>query len=217
MPLPAGPGNAQRRYGPSSAIIRNYRHYPRPKPVWARPCAHGSKPICKRRSRLWSKWQKQPRKPKNKLVARQREERAALQKRQDIRRDKEQRKRMDRFNKGLRGLWDRLTGRHGQLRREMEREFLLLRLRDKLEEQTLLDHHLRESMKLNHWGRQQYQTVSSLRQELRTDHSYYASAHRHRRHSTREQYAKEQQKRTQQSKQDQTYKEEHIRGPTFEH
>jgi hypothetical protein len=78
------------------------------------------------------------------LVARQREERAELRERQAFRWLQESRVRLARFRKGLRGLWDRITGRHQSVRRENEVETEAALARDRSEREGVIRRQLTE-------------------------------------------------------------------------
>jgi Relaxase/Mobilisation nuclease domain len=67
---------------------------------------------------------------KAEIIERQRKERAALRERLDARWMQETADRAKRLNTGVRGLWDRITGKHGRQTRENEREALQALHRD---------------------------------------------------------------------------------------
>ena len=71
-------------------------------------------------------------------------ERMALTTLHRERHDAETAARMARFNKGWRGLWDRLSGRAAKLRSENEAEAALCKRRDRMERDELVTRHLRE-------------------------------------------------------------------------
>jgi hypothetical protein len=87
-------------------------------------------------------------------VERHRSARRELQEKQDERWITEARARGERFRKGFRGLWDRLTGRHSKLRRENEIETANCTERDANEKQTLIDRQLAERQALQREIRQ---------------------------------------------------------------
>lgn len=82
------------------------------------------------------------------MVGRHRAERSDLQTRQEERWIREAKQRSERFRKGLRGLWDRLTGQHATLRRQNEQETTAAAERDKEERQLLIDRQLEERQRL---------------------------------------------------------------------
>ena len=73
------------------------------------------------------------------LVASQRLERISLREVQAARWSAESRNRAERFRKGLKGLWDRITGRWSELKRGNELEVTLFERRDRNELQLLID------------------------------------------------------------------------------
>lgn len=81
---------------------------------------------------------------KRDLVGRQRRERAVLREKQAERWARESRMRAERFRKGLKGLWDRFTGRHVQARRQNEVEVRQAHLRDQAERQQQIERQLDE-------------------------------------------------------------------------
>lgn len=85
---------------------------------------------------------------KNELVQRQREERARLERSQEERRARETLERTQRISKGFRGLWDRLTGKHAEIKRRNELETLQAYHRDRNEKQFLIGDHLDERQAL---------------------------------------------------------------------
>ncbi|MDT0497289.1 hypothetical protein RM530_07910 [Algiphilus sp. W345] len=72
------------------------------------------------------------------LIDRHRHERKQLDERLRERWSKEAVARQTRFNKGLHGLWDRLTGQHGRIRGHNERETLAAYERDRAEKDGLI-------------------------------------------------------------------------------
>lgn len=81
------------------------------------------------------------------IVERQRAERAALKQRQAERWAQETAARTARFSRGFRGLWDRLTGKHAQLRRQNEAESQRALERDRAEKNAIIKQHLAERRK----------------------------------------------------------------------
>ena len=86
---------------------------------------------------------------KRKLVTWQRDERAMLRDLQAARAAAEARTRFDRFRSGLKGLWDRLIGRHAAISRLNEQEYLAACRRDEGERQALIDRQLAERRSLH--------------------------------------------------------------------
>ncbi len=81
---------------------------------------------------------------KKKLVAWHRHERKLLQEIQMARQLQETGTRRQHFRKGLKGLWDRLSGRHAAIKAQNERESGQTELRDAAEKQALIERQLEE-------------------------------------------------------------------------
>lgn len=75
---------------------------------------------------------------------RHRAARAALERAQEARWQREELARANRLRKGIMGLWDRLSGRRGKVSEANAREAAAGRTRDRDEKQTLIDIHLAE-------------------------------------------------------------------------
>ncbi|MEX0957542.1 MAG: relaxase/mobilization nuclease domain-containing protein [Rhizobiaceae bacterium] len=82
------------------------------------------------------------------MVERHRTERRELQAKHDNRWLAETKARADRFRKGIRGLWDRVTGQYYKLRKQSERETLTCTQRDADERQALIERQLFERQRL---------------------------------------------------------------------
>ncbi len=82
------------------------------------------------------------------MVERHRTARKELQTAQDERWTTEAIERRERFNKGLRGLWDRVTGKHTKLRDQNERETADAAQRDAREKQAFIERQLEERQRL---------------------------------------------------------------------
>jgi hypothetical protein len=78
------------------------------------------------------------------IVERQRKERAELEHRQQLRWAKETAERAGRLTKGVRGLWDRLTGARGRAEKRNEAEAWACLQRDRAEKDALIVRHLDE-------------------------------------------------------------------------
>jgi hypothetical protein len=76
---------------------------------------------------------------KRKLIALQRHEREVLRELQLVRWMQEQRERLERFRTGLKGLWDRVTGRHASVAERNAKEVVRAGERDDRERQQLID------------------------------------------------------------------------------
>lgn len=81
---------------------------------------------------------------RSQIVARQRQERAALEERQQKRGVKETADRAARLSRGVRGLWDRITGKHQRTAKQNELEAWQSVQRDRREKDDLISRHLDE-------------------------------------------------------------------------
>ncbi|SMC78111.1 relaxase/mobilization nuclease domain-containing protein [Rhizobium sp. RU36D] len=82
------------------------------------------------------------------MVERHRADRKALQTAQDDRWTQEAIERNARFRKGIRGLWDRVIGKHGKLRDQNAQEVANAAERDAKEKQVLIELQLEERQRL---------------------------------------------------------------------
>lgn len=82
------------------------------------------------------------------MVDRHRAERSELQEKQNQRHVVESRARADRFRKGLRGLWDRVMGRHSRLRAQNEEGLRVCAQRNAEETERLIGKQLNERLRL---------------------------------------------------------------------
>ena len=112
---------------------------------------------------------------RNEAVQRQREERAQIERAQQERWAREALERTERLSKGFRGLWDRLTGKHTQIRRQNERETLLAMQRDRAEKDALIFRHLEERQVLHNEIRQRREAHAKELQRLHQDIAGYMS------------------------------------------
>ncbi|MGC3983123.1 MAG: hypothetical protein QM808_17860 [Steroidobacteraceae bacterium] len=78
------------------------------------------------------------------LVEKQRKERTDLKSMHERREAKETAERSGRLNRGFRGIWDRITGKHGKQLRENEREASVSMNRDRHEKDLLIGRQLDE-------------------------------------------------------------------------
>ncbi|WP_346894833.1 relaxase/mobilization nuclease domain-containing protein [uncultured Roseibium sp.] len=88
-------------------------------------------------------------KHKTRILARQRQERADLETKQQVRREQETLERALRFRKGLRGLWDWMTGKRREIERQLRLEAEQTRLHDGNEADLLRNKHRQELSGLN--------------------------------------------------------------------
>lgn len=107
------------------------------------------------------------------LVEKQRQERSALVAAHGQRWTREAALRVSRLNKGMRGLWDRLTGRHGRQTTENEREALTAFYRDRREKDNLIERHLQEREAFHMLAKQQKKTHTQDVEQLHRDIAAY--------------------------------------------
>lgn len=82
------------------------------------------------------------------MTRKHRAERRKLDAGQKDRRERETRARSDRLNKGLKGLWQRMTGQHARIRKENEQQAFEALKRDTRQRQNLIDAQRTERQKL---------------------------------------------------------------------
>ena len=85
---------------------------------------------------------------RQKLVEAQRAERKEIEKKHEARNIQETNNRAARLPKGLGGLWSRMTGRYGKIRRQNEYEAWESHLRDREEKDSLISKQLEERQAL---------------------------------------------------------------------
>jgi hypothetical protein len=107
------------------------------------------------------------------LVEQQRKERADLAAGQEKRWAQETALRASRLNKGVRGLWDRLTGRHASQTKENEIEALAALRRDRQEKDTQIEGHLQEREAFHLLARQHKQAHARNMEQLQRDVAAY--------------------------------------------
>ena len=107
---------------------------------------------------------------KTSMKERHAQERSALKKRQNERWEKDVSTRQAQLRKGIMGLWDRLTGKHGRIKREHEQAAAESLARDRDEKDTLITRQLQErhalQKALNHLQKQQDNDLSSLQSNI---------------------------------------------------
>ncbi len=107
------------------------------------------------------------------LVEKQRSDRAALAAAQEKRWALETALRASRLSKGVRGLWDRLTGRRAEQTRQNELEALTALRRDRREKNQQIELHLQEREALYAVARQQKQALNKDVEALHRDIATY--------------------------------------------
>jgi hypothetical protein len=91
---------------------------------------------------------------KSQIVDRQRKERADLEAGQRKRWDAEIADRASRLNRGFRGIWDRIIGKHARQIQENERAALDAMRRDRKEKDALIEHHIVERASFHQLAKQ---------------------------------------------------------------
>lgn len=82
------------------------------------------------------------------LTQRHRDERQRLAAAQEARRIAENNERAARLSKGVRGIWDRLTGKHAKIRQQNEAQARESRQRDQAQEQAMIERQMQERQAL---------------------------------------------------------------------
>lgn len=103
------------------------------------------------------------------LVTQQRKHRQELVERLERRRIRDARQRQTRFQSGLRGLWDRLRGEHGRIRKENERDAWEAHLRDQRQKDDAIFRHLEERRAMKRAHSMEQSNLKDQSQELALD------------------------------------------------
>jgi MobA/VirD2-like, nuclease domain len=116
------------------------------------------------------------------LVLRQRTERAALNEQHVRRRTIGARARAERFRTGLRGVWDRITGKHAALKKQNETDLDAARKRDAAERQALIERQLAERQELQsqikvHHARHEKELSDLLDETIHPNHRDIIDSH----------------------------------------
>lgn len=96
-------------------------------------------------------------------------EREALKKRQDVREFKEIKIRQERFNKGLRGLFDRITGAYGKTKKQTELEVYQSAMRDQKQRDALIFRQMGQRRQLALKSNKTLEKSKSLSKQLIND------------------------------------------------
>jgi len=107
------------------------------------------------------------------LVQKQRKERADFAAAQQQRWAQETTLRASRLNKGVRGLWDRITGRHAKQVKANEHDALAALQRDRYEKDALIARHIDEREAFHMLARQQKQAHARDMEQLHRDIAAY--------------------------------------------
>jgi len=102
-----------------------------------------------------------------------RRERIRIDTAQKERWSRESRARQQRFNKGLRGVWNRLTGQHSRTRKHNEQEAYAALQRDRQQRRSLVDAQLSERQSLQSHIREARQRHAILLSQLHKDRERY--------------------------------------------
>ena len=108
------------------------------------------------------------------MVEAHRRERAALKEKQGIRWSDEARTRSGRFDKGLKGLWSQLTGRHAEIYRQNVKEAHTALMRDRAQRQALIDGQMHDRQSLQEKIKAARDRHAALLKELRNDQTKIA-------------------------------------------
>ena len=103
------------------------------------------------------------------MVHAQRTERTRLKTGQERRWAEETRTRADRFDKGLKGLWGRLSGKHAEVQRQNERDAYAALARDRAQRQAVIDAQMQERRALQTQIKAARERHASLLKDLRAD------------------------------------------------
>ena len=103
------------------------------------------------------------------LTEKHQRERKSLLERQEARSFAELRARQDRFNKGLRGLFDRITGAYSRTKKQNELEAFSAVKRDQKERDDLIHRHLGEKRDCLTRQRDNLEKAQRISQELKSD------------------------------------------------
>jgi hypothetical protein len=113
---------------------------------------------------------------RRKLIERQRDERTRLKAKLEERQTREALQRQARFRKGLQGLWDRVRGEHGKIRRENEASAWAAHLRDRDQTDEMIFRQIEERKSVK---REQIREMSSIKdqaQDLASDREKFREA-----------------------------------------
>ena len=152
-------------------------------------------------------------KKRKEMAAHHRQERTTLDELHADRTAKEHRARQQRFSKGLRGLWDRVTGKHRRLRDQNERETAEGLQRDRKERQALIDRQLEERQAIQVFVKRSRQRHTRTMTDLQREIAHYESMARNSPSSPlREQFADADNPRTRRHSLEPCYHHEHEPG-----
>lgn len=115
---------------------------------------------------------------KRQIVEQQRAERQRLGQEQQQRQQQEQRERQERFRRGIRGLWDRITGEHKRIAEQNRLETLASQQHDQLRRDTIIHEQLDQRRALIRDAQSREAQLKRTAQELRSDKERYLAMRR---------------------------------------
>ena len=118
---------------------------------------------------------------KSQLVLQHKKSREALKVKQDERGIKETLQRQDRYNKGLRGILDRFTGKHTRIKKQNEQDTILAQKRDAQEKDRMIFKQLEQSQKLQKRAKRLQGFQQSKTELLNSDIKQYQDIENHKR------------------------------------
>jgi hypothetical protein len=99
----------------------------------------------------------------------QKAERTKLKTGQEHRWSEETRARAERFDKGIKGLWSRLSGKYAEVQRQNEREAYVALARDRAQRQAVIDAQMRDRQALQAQIKAARNRHAAMLKELRAD------------------------------------------------
>ena len=115
------------------------------------------------------------------MIQRHKKNREALEIKQETRQAEETKQRQTRYNKGMRGILDRIIGKHTRIKKQNEQETLLAQKRDRKEKDLLIFRQLEQSRKLQKRADRLQDFQQSNGQNLSSDIKQYREIENHKR------------------------------------
>lgn len=113
---------------------------------------------------------------RQRMVQAHRQERVHLKAQQERRWAEETRARVERFDKGVKGLWNRLTGKHAAIQKANEREAYAALARDRAQRQTVIDGQMKDRQALQVQIKDMRDRYAVILKELRQDRQQVKAA-----------------------------------------
>ena len=113
---------------------------------------------------------------RRKLIEKQRAERQRLKQKLEERQTREARHRQARFRTGLQGLWDRVRGEHGKIRRENEASAWEAHLRDQRQTNDFIFRQMDERKNLRREQDREMSSIKDQAQDLASDRERFREA-----------------------------------------